>query len=191
MTSRLTARAIMPSAGRAAALVAMWVALQGEVTVGNVVGGIVVVGCIEALFPMGRRAEHRFHPWGAARFAAALARDLVVSSWQVAVAVVRPDADRIHTEVISVDIETRSSLVASLVANAITLTPGTMTVEIEPTPVGHRLAVHVLGRIDPDGFRDQVSALERRVVAAVSPVGSVQPVSDVPPGNIDGTEGST
>ena len=191
MTSRVTVRGIMPSAGRAAALVAMWVALQGEVTVGNVVGGIIVVGCIEALFPMGRRAEHRLRPWGAARFAAVLARDLVVSSWQVVVAVVRPNADRIHTEVISVDIETRSSLVASLVANAITLTPGTMTVEIEPTPGGHRLAVHVLGRIDPDEFRDQVSALERRVVAAVSPVGPVQPVPDVPRNDIDRTEGPT
>ncbi len=167
----------------------MWVALQGDVTVGNVIGGLLVVGCIEALFPMGRRAEHRLHPWGAVRFAATLARDLVVSSWQVTVAVLRPDADRIHTEVISVDIEARSSLVASLVANAITLTPGTMTVEIEPTPLGHRLAVHVLGRIDPEEFRDQVRALERRVVAAVSPVGPTRSVSDGPPSRTDGAEG--
>jgi multicomponent Na+:H+ antiporter subunit E len=186
---RSTARAITPSVGRTVALVAMWVALQGEVTVGNVVGGLVVVGCIEVLFPMGRRAEHRLHPLGAARFAAALARDLVASSWQVTVAVLRPNADRIHTEVIDVDIETRSSLVASLVANAITLTPGTMTVEIEPTPAGHRLAVHVLGRIDPEAFRDQVRTLERRVLAAVSPVGPARS-ADGSSDRSDATRGS-
>lgn len=161
----------VPTAARATVLVALWVALQGEVTVGNVVGGIAVVACIEVLFPMRNRVEHRIHPWGAVRFAGRLSWDLVVSSWQVAVAVVVPDADRTHTEVIDVDIESRSRLVAALVANAITLTPGTMTVEIEPTSTGHRLGVHVLGRVDADEFRDQVRALERRVLGAVSPVG--------------------
>jgi multicomponent Na+:H+ antiporter subunit E len=159
---------------RAAVLLTIWVALQGELTLGNVLGGAIVVAAIEVLFPPHRRTSHRAHPWGAARFAARLLADLVKSSWTVVVAVLRPTADRVHTEVVAVPLTTSSRLVASIVANSITLTPGTMTVDIASGADGYVLSVHVLGRIDHDEFVASIAALERRVLAAAEPTSSGQ-----------------
>jgi multicomponent Na+:H+ antiporter subunit E len=165
---------------RGIALVTLWVALQGQPTVGNVVGGLLVVACIEALFPMAARSSHRVHPLAATRFVARLLIDLIVSSWRVLLAVLAPRPDRTHTEVVNVQLSTQSRLVASMVANAISLTPGTLTVDIEPAPAGYRLGVHVLGTVDPETFRTQMSALERRVVAAVTPKPSEPPEQPLP-----------
>lgn len=156
---------------RSVVLVIIWVLLQGELSVGNVVGGVLVVAVIEVVFPMSRRSGHRVHPLGAAIFVGTLLRDLVVSSVTVVVAVLRPTPDRVHTEVIPVTLSTHSRLVTSLVANSITLTPGTMTVDVAPTTAGYRLDVHALGRVDHDEFVASIHALERRVTRAVEPLG--------------------
>ncbi|CAB4553532.1 unannotated protein [freshwater metagenome] len=155
---------------RSVVLVAVWVLLQGELTVGNVVAGVLVAVAISLLFPMHPRAAHRVHPIGAAVFALTLLRDLVASAWVVLVAVLRPTPERVHTEVVPVQLSTHSRLVASLVANSITLTPGTMTVDVDLTPEGHRLDVHVLGRVDHDDFVRSIRDLERRVLRAVEPL---------------------
>ncbi len=154
---------------RSVVLLAVWISLQGELTLGNVVGGVVVVAAIGLLFPSRPRAPHRVHPWGVLRFAATLSADLVKSAWTVAVAVLRPTADRLHTEVVDVPLTTSSRLVASIVANSITLTPGTMTVDIAGGAGGYVLSVHVLGRIDRDEFVASIAALEQRVLAAAEP----------------------
>jgi multicomponent Na+:H+ antiporter subunit E len=91
--------------------------------------------------------------------------DLVASTWQVTLAVLRPTPDRVHAEVIPVELDSTSPLVCTIVANAITLTPGTMTVDFDPDV--SELRVHVLGRVDHDEFRASVRTLEQRVVAAV------------------------
>ena len=55
----------------------------------------------------------------------------------------------------------------TLVANAITLTPGTLTVTAESDPAV--LHVHVLGLGDVDEFRASVHDLHRRATAAFTP----------------------
>ncbi len=151
---------------RSVVLLVVWVLLQGELTVANLVGGLAVVAGLALLFPTGRRAAHRVDPVGAAVFVGTLLRDLVVSSWAVVVTVLRPTPDRIHTEVIPVQLSTRSPLVASIVANSISLTPGTLTVDVDLTADGHLLDVHVLGRVDRAEFTESILALERRVARA-------------------------
>jgi multicomponent Na+:H+ antiporter subunit E len=154
-------------------MLVIWVALWGELSVANVASGVIVIAIITALFP-GRRATHRVHPLGAVRFGLRLMADLVISSWNIVLAVVRPDADRVHAEVLEVTLTTRSHLVASIVANSITLTPGTMTVDISDGGASGTdpfvLRVHVLGRIEPAVFTDEILSLEQRVLGAVSPI---------------------
>jgi multicomponent Na+:H+ antiporter subunit E len=165
---------------RAVVLLVVWVLLQGELTVANVVGGVFVVAAIEALFPSRRHTSHRLQPVGAAVYVGTLVRDLVVSSWTVVVTVLRPNADRVHAEVVPVQLATRSPLVAALVANSISLTPGTLTVDIEHAPTGFVLQVHVLGRIDPSEFAASILALERRVARAAVPDGAASADADRP-----------
>ena len=155
---------------RGVVLVLVWVLLQGELSVGNLVGGVLVVATIEVLFPMSRRSRHRMHPFGAAVFVGTLLRDLVVSSSTVVMTVLRPTPDRAYAEVIPVTLSTQSRLVTAIVANAISLTPGTLTVDVAATPAGYRLDVHALGRVDHDDFVASIGALERRVLRAVEPL---------------------
>lgn len=151
---------------RSVVLLIVWVLLQGELTVANVVGGLAVVVGVAVLFPTERRTGHSVHPVGAAVFVGTLLRDLVVSSWTVIVTVLRPTPDRVHTEVVPVQLTTRSALVASIVANSISLTPGTLTVDVDRTADGYVLDVHVLGRVDRAEFSESILALERRVARA-------------------------
>jgi len=153
---------------RGLVLLVVWVALWGELSPANVASGVLVVLGLAVLFPGRGASSHRFRPLPALRFAAYVAVNLVTSSVAVARAVLAPTPDRVHTEVIDVELESASALVAALVANTITLTPGTMTVDIrrESRTV---LSVHVLGRVAHDGFRRDIRRLEGLVLAAVRP----------------------
>jgi multicomponent Na+:H+ antiporter subunit E len=154
---------------RVVALVVVWVALWGEVSVANVASGLTVAVLLGVVFPSAappnHRAAHRVRPLAALRLAAYVASSLVTSTWHVVVAVLAPTPDRIHAEIVPVALTTRSPLVASLVANAITLTPGTMSIECDPD--SFVLHIHVLGRTSFDDFRAQVLQLEQLVVAAL------------------------
>jgi len=92
--------------------------------------------------------------------------DLFTSSWAVVVTVLRPTPERLQTHVVSVQLETKSPLIASLVANSLTLTPGTMTVSVEEETF--TLKVHVLGAVDEAAFVRQVRSLEERISRAIS-----------------------
>lgn len=150
---------------RSLALLVMWVALWGEVSVANVASGVIVVGLVHWLFADRATETHRLRPWNALKLALFVGRSLVVSSAKVALAVVAPTPQRISTRVLTVPLERGSSFIGAIVANFITLTPGTMTLELDDSLTLH---VHVLGDVDPDDFRREILDLERRVASAVA-----------------------
>ena len=152
---------------KAIALLVIWMALWGEVSVANLVSGVVLVGLLAVLFPGTQGYGHRLRPLGALRLVRAVLGSLMVSAWRVALAVLRPAPDRVRAEVVSVPLITRSPLVAAVVANSITLTPGTMTVDVDLTEL--TIQVHVLGRVDHEEFRRSIVALEQLVIGAVGP----------------------
>ena len=152
--------------GRVGALIVTWIALWGELSVANLLSGVVVAFLIMFLFPSITDAHHRVHLVGAVKFVARLLRDLVTSSWTVVVTVLRPTPERLTTKVVAVQLSTTSALIASLVANSLTLTPGTMTVGIDEETF--TLKVHILGEIDEVEFIQQVRALEQRLSRAVT-----------------------
>lgn len=150
---------------RSLALLVMWVALWGEVSVANVASGVVVVGLIHWLFADRGRETHRLRPWNALKTGAFVARSLVVSSVRVVLAVVAPTGARTSTSVLTVQLQSGSRFIGAIVANFITLTPGTMTLELDDSLTLH---VHVLGAVDPETFRREILDLERRVASAVT-----------------------
>jgi multicomponent Na+:H+ antiporter subunit E len=156
----------------------VWLALWGDISMVNVASGVLVVAILALLFRSEPRG-HRLHPLALVRLLAVFVWRLVSSSATVVLAVLAPTPARLRSGVVGVELSHPSSLVATIVADAISLTPGTLTLEArhadgddssgEVLPV---LYIHVLGLSDPAAIRDDVRRLERLVVAAITPTGA-------------------
>lgn len=150
---------------RIASLTILWVALYGEVSIGNVLGGLLVAALVTLMFPSTRGTVRRIRPWGATKLAGFVFVNLITSTWAVVVAVVLPRPDRVEASVRDVRVSTRSATALTLMGNLITLTPGTMTVDVDES--AGRLRVHVLGRVDEHEFQRSMERLEAKVLAAL------------------------
>lgn len=147
---------------RSFVLLVLWVAVWGELSVANVVSGLVVVGLISWLFDDSAPSTYHLRPVGALKALGFVGWSLVTSSLQVARAVIFPNADRVATSIQQVQLAGSSPFIASIVANAITLTPGTMSIEVD----GRTISVHVLGRVNEAEFRTSVLRLENVIAGA-------------------------
>jgi len=100
---------------------------------------------------------------------------LVTSSATVVLAVLAPTPARLRSGVVGVGLSQPSPLVAAIVADAISLTPGTLTLESRYSDdeshdtVPPVLYIHVLGLSDPAAIRADVRRLEQLVVSAITP----------------------
>lgn len=151
-----------------------WLLLHGEVTVANVLWGVVIGVGLAVVFPIDASARrHRLHPWALVKLIVFVLNELVVSSLEVIRLIIRPTPTTLRAGVVRIPLEHDSPLTTTIVANSITMTPGTMTLtaRVEPT----ELHVHAIGLADVDEFRDSVRALERRVVAALEPLPPTPP----------------
>lgn len=161
----------------------VWLALWGEVSVINVASGVLVVAILALLFRPEPRA-HTLHPFALVRLLAVFVWRLVSSSATVVAAVLAPTPARLRSGVVGVALSHPSTLVTTIVADAISLTPGTLTLEARypegddpsaPTAPAV-LYIHVLGLSDPAAIREDVRRLEQLVVSAITPL----PVGDTP-----------
>lgn len=153
----------------------VWLALWGEITLVNVASGLLVVVILGLLFrPAPRR--HRLHPVALLHLLAVFVWRLVSSSATVVLTVLAPTPTRLRSGVVGVELSQPSPLVATIVADAISLTPGTLTLEARypsDEPPGTEppvLYIHVLGLADPTAIRADVRRLEQLVVSAVTPI---------------------
>jgi multicomponent Na+:H+ antiporter subunit E len=163
-------------------LTALWVALWDDLTLGNVVSGVFVATAVVAVArPTGVTGLERtyFRPVSALVFVVYFVVQLVKASLVVAWEIVTPGL-RINRAIIAVPMHTSSAGVVTAVANAVTLTPGTVTIEVVENEValndgldpgsGSRvdrtLFIHVLHFIDVDSVRREVLRLERRAIKA-------------------------
>jgi multicomponent Na+:H+ antiporter subunit E len=83
----------------------------------------------------------------------------------VAWEVITPRNDQIREAIVAVPMRSNSVPVALLVANAISYTPGSLTIELTEDPLV--LYVHVLHFESVEAVHKEVAALERLVVAAL------------------------
>lgn len=139
----------------------VWIALWGDLSWANVVGGVLVAGFVLAAIPLPVPVlAHRITPGPALRYFVLFLRDLCVATFEVARQVFWPIA-RLRPGVVAVPLRSHDPSLLALVANTITLTPGTMTIEVDPARA--QLWVHVLHLV-PYGERavvEQAQALER------------------------------
>lgn len=153
-------------------LTAVWVGLWGDLRAGNVVAGLVVAMAVVAVGrPTGVTGleRTRFRPIATAHYAVYFLIQLVKSNLVVAWEIITPGSG-INRAIIAVPMHTSSDAVITLIANSITLTPGTVTIDVgdRETPQGLRrtLYVHVLHFKGIEAVRRQVLELERLAVKA-------------------------
>lgn len=148
---------------RSAWLLAIWLALWSDVSLANVLSGLLVAGVIVAVFDSWRPGHVVVRPWATAKFGAYFIYLLLASSVSVARTVVSP-ARRIHTGIVAVPLRGCSDAVVTLIADAISLTPGTLTLEVRRGPI--TLYVHALDVRDIEALRRDVRRLEVLAVEA-------------------------
>lgn len=155
----------------AAGLIAVWLALWSDLSIANVAGGALVTFAVMRISDTRRTGGLFFRPFGALKFALYFLYKLVEASLVVARTVVVP-RDRIRAGIVAVPLSGCSDALVTLIADAITLTPGTLTLEVRRQPL--TLYLHVLHVHDVEAVRKEVRTLE---VLAVEAFGSPQAIA--------------
>lgn len=146
-------------------LVLVWVALWGDLSWANVLSGTAVAVLLVALFPdAGPGPVGTVRPLRALVFLAHFAYKLVEANLIVAWEVITPNNESINEGIVAVPVTGASDAVITIVANAISLTPGTLTIEVSREPAV--LYVHVLHLRDIEAVRRDVYQLESLAVRA-------------------------
>ncbi len=148
-------------------LVLVWILLWGDWSWGNLLGGVVLAVALVILLPLPPVVQNaRLHPAAFARLVFFFASDLTVANWQVAWLAVRPGGPP-NGALVRVRLRTDSDLLLTLIAEALTLVPGSVVLDVDRP---HRdLSLHLLHVRDEDDLRRQkagVLATEDRVVRA-------------------------
>lgn len=155
-------------------LVFVWVALWGDFTWGNLLGGGLVAVALLVMFPdAGPRGSLVIRPVAALRFLGYFAYKLVESSAVVAWEIITPNSS-VHEGIVAVPVQGMSDGLVTLIANAISLTPGTLTLEVHGDPP--MLFVHVLHLRSIERTRAEVQRLELLAQRAFAP----RPPDDTP-----------
>ena len=148
-------------------LFAMWLLLWGDLNLANVASGLVLAVALVVVFPPDETNDDPIviRPVAAASFLAWFLWALIQTNVAVAKEVVLPASrSDIRPAVVACSLRTGSGRLATIVANAITLTPGTLTVDARSRPAV--LYVHVLSFESVEATRAEVADLERRVIEA-------------------------
>jgi multicomponent Na+:H+ antiporter subunit E len=139
-------------------LALVWVVLTGSFTGGNFLVGFAFGYLILAFAtPSGRYARKVPQVlW----FAVLFLWDLVKANLRVAYDVVTP-SHRMRPAVIGIPLELESDGAITLLANLITVTPGTLTLDVSPDR--STLYIHAMYMDDEAGLRAEIKALEQRI----------------------------
>jgi multicomponent Na+:H+ antiporter subunit E len=143
----------------------VWIALWEDLSWANLVGGLIVAAGVSTLIPPRPRRGPPlgFRPLNAVWLAAYFLWKLVEASAYLAWEVVTP-RNRVNPAVVSVRLTTSSPAIATLVAQLVSLTPGTLTLEIDEAT--KTLYAHVLHLDSVGEARRDVLAFERLALRA-------------------------
>ena len=149
-------------------LVALWILLWGDLSVANLLGGVAIAVLVLSLGrlprPDGADADvMRVRPIALVWFGVYVLYKLVESNLVLAWEIITP-TNKINNGVVAVPLRTTSPSVMVVVANVITLTPGTMTIEVAGDPPV--LYVNVLQLHDVERVRRDLLHLEKLAVRA-------------------------
>lgn len=149
-------------------LVALWIFLWDHVDTLTVVTGVILaIAVTRVLYLPPVLLSGRFNPWRGLLLGLRMMFDIVVASLQVAFLSVNPRWKPMNA-IIAVQLLTRSDLVTTLTAEAISVVPGTVVVDIDRER--GLLYLHALGtrtEADIERTRRNVLGTEERIVLAI------------------------
>ncbi len=154
-------------------LTVVWIGLWGTLSWANVLGGLVLGVGLVALLPLSDVPVNRVvRPRAVVRLLLVFAHDLVTASLQVSLLVLRPRL-RLRGAVLALPARSASDGLLTLLADVISLTPGTLTLEVDRPR--STLYVHVLD-VGPGAHavERERRALEHIEELAIDAVGSPQ-----------------
>lgn len=161
----------------------VWVALWGSLTVANVLGGLAVAVAVLVLLPLPNvPSSGRVRPLPLLRLIVVFLWELVLASGTVIGQVLRPSTT-MRQAVVAVPVAGVSDRLLTLLANAVSLTPGTLALEVDrPRAV---LYVHVLDLGSSDGAAEEVRRsivrLERLIILALGPTSCLAELDQLVP----------
>lgn len=150
-------------------LTVIWLLLWGDLSVGNVLGGLLAGLILVWLLPLPvQDTGLRLHPIRIVWFLVRFLRDMVVSSFRVALWAMRLGTQP-PVQIVEVRLRTRSETMVVLVTVALSALPGSLVLETNVRE--GTLVLHVLGVPgDPatvsQTTQDDVTRLESRIAAA-------------------------
>ena len=148
-------------------LTAVWVTLWESVTWANLLGGMVVAGLVIYMIPPSSQIPGvAFRPLAAVKLLLYFLKELAVASVIVAWEVATPGSG-INTAVVSVRLTSQVAGVITSVASMVSLTPGTVTLEVDEE--SSTLFIHVLHLRSLEQTRQSVRRLERLTLEAFPP----------------------
>lgn len=133
-----------------------WLAISGSFTIANTVFGAIIAALSLGIVRRQLAASETY--W--ARIPAILSlallfvRELALSAWTVAMMVIRPKLV-LTPGIFAYPLKVKSDFEITLLANLITLTPGTLTVDV--TDDRAALIVHAIDCPDPDAARRDIA----------------------------------
>lgn len=154
-------------------LTLVWVGLWGSVTAANVLGGLAVsVALVLLLRPSPSAGPAVVSPVALLRFVLRFCADLVVSSLQVVRLALGRRVD-LRQGIVAVQVPGASDTLLTVLADAISLTPGTLTVDVDQR--SGTLYVHAIDvGHGPEGLERLRDGLQDQARAAVRAIGSAE-----------------
>ena len=147
------------------ALALLWAMATGGITLLNLFAGFLVGGAVlHFAGPALGDARYAVRAWRFAALFGFFLRELVVSSVRVAVDVLRPELT-MTPAVVAVPLELDSDVQVTLLANLVSLTPGTLSIDVSEDR--SLLYVHAMYGEDPEALRRHIKeAFEHRIQEA-------------------------
>ncbi len=145
------------------ALALLWSVLNGGINDANLLVGFLVGYIILGTMRVsGRQTSYFAKVSQAVRFILVFLKELLVSSVRVAYDVITP-SDHAKPGVIAVPLDAETDSEIALLANVITLTPGTLSLDVSPDR--KTLYIHAMFIDDPDALRREIKdGLEKRLL---------------------------
>ena len=142
-----------------------WCLVTGSFGVANVAFGLLLGAAALWLVRDDRLPEGvRVRPWRALVLAGVFLVELLKSGWKVATMVVRPQL-ALHPGIVAFPLTVTRDFEITLLANLITLTPGTLSVDVSADR--RLLYVHCVDAADPDAVvADIRKSFEARILEA-------------------------
>lgn len=140
-----------------------WMAVSGNYSLANLVLGILLGGlALEVISRQRGEGTYLLRGRKSVALAWLLVIELIKSAWGVARIVMRPKID-IRPGIIAYPMQVKSDAAITLLANLITLTPGTLSVDVSPDR--STLYIHCVDIDDADAIRKDIAdGFERRVM---------------------------